>query len=74
MFKIDNIKINVPCPKCKYLNKVSFLDISQQKAIICGGCLEQIKLIDKDESVKKSSKDIKSSLDELSKTIKNISK
>jgi len=74
ILNLDKIQIDIPCPKCNYQNKVSFQDIKKQVTIICRGCLREIKLVDKEGSVKQSTKKINSSLNDLHNTIKRISK
>lgn len=74
MFDLGKTKISINCPSCEFVNKVTLDDVSKGKEIICKGCLNIIKLVDKDNSTKKSVKSVKKSIDNLSNTLKKLSK
>jgi Zn finger protein HypA/HybF involved in hydrogenase expression len=72
-FDIEKAPVEFKCPDCGFINKVNFKDVKLERRIICRGCKKTIVLIDKDSSFKQASKDIQKSLNELAKTLKEIS-
>ncbi len=70
MINLDKIIIDIACPKCKFINRVTLGDVSVQRRIICRGCKVGIKLVDKKASATKAKKSIKKSMDNLKKAIK----
>ncbi len=68
--EIDSWEINFPCPKCKTKNKVSFAQIKRGDTIQCIGCKSNIKLEDKDGSVKKGIESIQRGFDDLERAFK----
>lgn len=65
MFDISKAQINLPCPECKFVNKITLDSVRKEKEVICGGCLKTIKLIDKGKSSKKAIKDVNESINNL---------
>jgi len=70
-FVLDNAEIESQCPNCGFFNTVTLRQIRLGEIIICSGCHENIKLIDKDVSTERAIKKIKKSLQDLER-IKNI--
>ena len=58
------------CPKCKFYRSISLLQIAKEETIICHGCLNEIKLIDNNNSVKKSDKNFNNILEDIKKLFK----
>lgn len=72
IINLDNAEIKFSCPKCRFENKVTLKQIENEEIIICSGCHEKIKLIDKDASTKRSLKNINKSIKDLHMQIKKI--
>ena len=71
---LDNIEIGFKCPKCGFSNKVRLKQVRLGQVIICSGCYENIKLVDKDASTQKSIKKIEKSFEDLERTINRINR
>jgi len=39
------IKIDIPCPGCKTLNRVSLAQIQEKLALVCRGCHREVEFI-----------------------------
>ncbi|MDH6304356.1 uncharacterized Zn finger protein (UPF0148 family) [Parabacteroides sp. PF5-5] len=74
MFDLDEIWIDVNCPKCNYLFEIQMIDARLEKKVYCPNCKITIKLQDKDASVHTSVKDINNALQELNKSLNNLFK
>lgn len=74
MFNLGDTKIKIPCPECKYENEVSLEDIAKQTSLICGGCLKEIHIVDNNKSTDQAIKRTKKNMQDISNTIKRISK
>ena len=74
MINIEEIWIDIYCPKCSYSFNVQMIDLKLQSIVYCDNCKSSIKLTDQDASVHNSIKDINNSLIELEQTFKNIFK
>jgi len=64
-FVLDNAEIEFQCPNCGFFNTVTLRQIRLGEIIICSGCHETIKLIDKDVSTERAIIKIKKSLQDL---------
>ena len=69
---IYKAEIEISCPECKAKNNITLDMIAEGHTIKCVGCKKNIKLVDKDGSVKKSAKDIDSGIKDLQKSVKNL--
>lgn len=66
---LGNIRISFKCPECGFSNSVTLNQVQQGQTIICSGCHNNIKLVDKDASTKRATEQINDSLDDLKDTI-----
>lgn len=71
---LDNIEIGFKCPKCDFSNKVRLKQVRLGQVVICSGCHENIKLIDKDASTQKAIEEIQKSFEDLERTIEKINR
>ena len=74
MINLDNHVVSLSCPKCKSKNRVTLRQIKNEESIQCVGCGVTINLKDKDGSVKKGTKKVQDSLDELHRTLRELGK
>lgn len=70
--KVDYWQVNIPCPKCKAQNRVSLGQVEREETIRCVGCGVNIKLLDKERSVEKSTRELQRSLDKLKRTLRKL--
>jgi hypothetical protein len=71
---LDNVEIDLNCPKCGFANKATLQDVRVQATIICRGCKVDIKLVDKNASLVTAQKSIDEGINDLSKAFKKIGK
>lgn len=71
---LDNFEIEFKCPKCGFSNKVRLGQVRLGQVIICAGCHENIKLVDKDASVQRGIEEIEKSFEDLERTINRINR
>jgi Zn finger protein HypA/HybF involved in hydrogenase expression len=74
MINIDEIWIDVECPKCKYPFEIQMIDARLEKMMHCPNCKCSIQLKDSDASVHTATRDINNALNELDKTFKKLFK
>jgi len=74
MFNLDEIWIDIECPKCNYSFEIQMIDVRLEKVVYCPNCKCSIQLHDSDASVHTSTRDINIALSDLDKTIKNLIK
>lgn len=72
--KVDFLQVNIPCPKCKIQNRVSLGQIKREETIRCVGCRFDIKLLDKEGSVKRNTRELQRSLDKFQRELKKLGK
>lgn len=73
-FDLDNVEIDFECPNCGFSNKVRLKQVRLGQVIICSGCHENIKLVDKDASTQRAIEEIEKSLEDLDRSIERIGK
>lgn len=71
---LDNIEIEFKCPKCGFINKVRLKQVRLGEVIICSGCHENIRLVDKDASTQRAIEGIEKSFKDLERTIEKINR
>lgn len=64
---IEKTWIEVPCEKCRYKTPIQIIDVKLQKTICCYNCKISIKLIDKDASATRVTRDLDNALKNLFK-------
>lgn len=69
---MNNIEIEFKCPNCGFSNKVRLRQVRLGQVIICSGCHENIRLVDKDASVQRGINEIEKSFEDLEKTMKQM--
>jgi len=74
MFDINEIWIDVNCPKCNYAFEIQMIDARLENVVYCHNCKCSIKLRDESASVHTSTRDITNAFNELDKTLKNLFK
>jgi peptide subunit release factor 1 (eRF1) len=65
----DKLTVTFDCPKCGFPNEATTREFGDGTTIICRGCKEDIRLGDKDGSVKKAKKDLDQVFDELEQAV-----
>jgi transcription elongation factor Elf1 len=73
-FDLGNVKISFQCPECKFSNSVTLNQVQRGETIICSGCHNNIKLVDKDASTKRGIEDVNQSFADLDDTIKKFNR
>lgn len=71
MFDLSKEKVTTRCPNCNRKHQVTLQQVSNGATIRCS-CNTNIKLNDRDGSVKRSVKDINNSFKKLEDTFKNF--
>lgn len=71
---LDNTEIEFKCPKCGFSNKVTLKQVHLGQVVICSGCHENIKLVDKDASTQRAIEEIEKSFKDLERTIEEINR
>ena len=74
MFDLDKVKIDINCPKCDFMNSITFNQVRVRDVIICRGCKANIQLEDHMNTVKKSVREIRRALRELEEQMSKIGK
>ena len=74
MFNISQQTIDIECLKCDTKNTVTLKQVKDQETIKCTSCKKNITLIDKDNSTKKSIRDINKAFKSIENTIRKIGK
>lgn len=74
MFNLDEVWVDIYCPKCKYKFEIQMIDARLESKVYCHNCKCIIQLKDSDASVHTSTRDINEALNDLEKTFKNIFK
>ncbi len=74
MIDINSLPVEIPCPKCNYLNEVQLIDIKLEKLIFCNNCKCSIQLKDKEASVHTGVDKINDAIYKLENLIKNFGK
>ena len=72
MFNLDNEKITMKCPSCKFANRVFVRQVRLEETVICGGCKASINLIDDKKSFQKSQKEVNEAMEKLKKSLGKI--
>lgn len=74
MLNLDEIWININCPKCNYQFEVQMIDARLESRVYCHNCKCIIQMKDSEASVHTSIKDINKAFSDLDKTLKNLFK
>jgi peptide subunit release factor 1 (eRF1) len=72
MFDLDGIRFDIHCPKCDFLNPVTFKQVRIKDMIICRGCKANIQLEDQMSTVRKSVRDIRQAMREIDEQLSGI--
>jgi transcription elongation factor Elf1 len=64
-FDLGKERIDLPCPKCKTTNSVTFDQAKHGESITCVNCHSTIRLVDKNGSVRKVVTDVNDAFDDL---------
>jgi len=71
---LDDVEVNIECPKCSFSNRVRLRQVRLGETIVCSGCHENIKLIDKDASADRAVRRIEKSFENLERIIGRINR
>jgi Zn ribbon nucleic-acid-binding protein len=71
--EIGKVKIDINCPACKRKQSIALNDISQGKIVKCL-CGQSIQLVDQDNSMRKSIKDLDNAFSNLERSFKKLGK
>lgn len=55
----------LPCPNCSITTRVQFKDILGGKVVVCKGCKSNIRLVDSQNSVKRSLRRLQNQIESL---------
>lgn len=69
---LDNIKIEIQCPKCKFYNSIFIKQARLRDVIICRGCKSNIQLDDQMNEVRKIVKKFRRQMAELMNSLHDI--
>jgi len=70
MIDIENIWIDINCPKCNFSFGVKIIDVKLQSNVICHNCKISINLIDNNVTTHLSVKNINRELNKLKNLLK----
>jgi transposase-like protein len=62
-----NVEINVPCPKCKHLNKLTIAKLETNPIFVCDGCSKTVTV-----DASKFTKDLSGAKDMIKNHFKNL--
>ena len=62
---LSEMQFTIPCPNCRFGNKIRIKDVQLMKTILCCGCHCKINLIDKNNTVKRKIPEMQNALDSL---------
>lgn len=69
MFSLDGSVVEVPCPKCHFINPISLRQVRIRDAVICRGCKVTINLDDHMNETRKAIRVFNDLTRRFSKTI-----
>lgn len=69
---LDNLLLDIPCPRCTYQFNIAYIDIRLQTTVICHNCKVNIQLIDNDASVHLANKATEKVFSDLTNLIKKF--
>lgn len=73
-FSIDNVEIDIPCPKCGFFNPIWFRQARLRDVIICRGCKVNIQLDDQMNECRKAERSVRQAFADLQRTFESISR
>lgn len=74
MLDISKEKVNINCPSCNGIIKVTLSQAANEETIVCTSCQSDIHLQDNNNSVKKSIKNVNQGFKNLEKTLKSLNR
>lgn len=72
MIDIGKQLVDVPCEQCKRKFQVTLAKVAREETVNCPSCRQQIKLVDKGNSVKNSIRNGNKALSDFEKTLKKL--
>lgn len=74
MIDINQIWVDIECPKCGYQDVIQMVDAKSEKSIFCHNCKITIELTDGEASVHNGIESVNNAFKELEKTFKKFGK
>ncbi|CAE6765876.1 hypothetical protein R75777_03659 [Paraburkholderia nemoris] len=74
MVELDHVRLDIPCPRCRFLNGIRYRDARLRDVLICRGCKSNIRLDDSMNECRKARRSVRAALDELEKALGGLSK
>ncbi len=72
MIKVENIEIEIQCPKCNFYNYFRIKQAQLRDVIICRGCKANIQLDDQMNTVRKTIRDIEKAMRKFENSLQNF--
>jgi DNA-directed RNA polymerase subunit RPC12/RpoP len=72
VFNIDDVFIDLECPRCGYVQDVQLIEVRLQRLIFCPGCKSRIQLVDADASAHVGAGEIEGAMTELSAALTRL--
>jgi hypothetical protein len=72
MMDLDNIEIEIRCPKCNFYNYIKIKQARLRDVIICRGCKSNIQLDDQMNEVRKSVRSFRSAIEDLENSLHDV--
>jgi hypothetical protein len=73
MINLDRVKLEIPCPKCQFLNGIRYRDARLRGVLICRGCKSNIRLDDNMNECRKARRSVRAAFAELEKALGALS-
>lgn len=74
MIDLDRMPLDVPCPNCKFDNRIFYRQARLRDVTICRGCKANISLDDHMNQCRKARQEVNRAIQELQQTLASLSK
>lgn len=74
MLDLNQIWVDIECPKCNYSDIIQLVDVKTERLIFCHNCKVSIQLVDSEASIHQGAENINNALKDLENMFKNFGK
>jgi hypothetical protein len=72
MIDLDRQPLDIPCPVCRFSNRIFYREARLRDVIVCRGCKQNIQLDDHMNQCRKARQELQTALDSLEKTMSQL--
>jgi hypothetical protein len=72
MFDLDRHQFDVPCPNCRFFNRIFYRDARLRDVVICRGCKQNIQLDDHMNECRKARAQLAKAFRDLERTLASM--